>query len=158
MEASLTGKALNFGFNDYGFDSHASKLNFNYWLPYLINQINLNAAKKNFKFHIVFNKTNLSLLKVLSKFGVVLSYSLTKEKSFFKIVVYIYYFKNILFFKNFQQISTSSKSFYITSQMLFLLSKRSANSIFLLSTSYGVISQQEALKKNIGGKLLLLLL
>ena len=158
MEASLIGKALNFGFNDYGFDSHASKLNFNYWLPYIINQINLNSAKKNLKFCVTFNKTNMTLLKILNKFGVILSYSLIKEKNFFKIIVYIYYFKNILFFKNFQQISTSSKSFFISSRMLFLLNKRTANSIFLLSTNNGIISHNEALKKNIGGKLLLLLL
>lgn len=158
MEASLTGKALNFGFNDYGFDSHASKLNFNYWLPYLINQINLNAARKNFKFYVIFNKTNLNLLKTLNRFGVVLSYSLVKDGGFFKIAVYVYYFKNILLLKNFRQISTSSKSFFISAQMLFLLNKRSANSIFLLSTNQGVVSQQEALKKNVGGKLLLLLL
>ena len=29
VEASLIGKALNFGFNDYGFDSRASNLKYN---------------------------------------------------------------------------------------------------------------------------------
>lgn len=158
MEASLTGKALNFGFNDYGFESRASNLNSNFWLPYLINQINLNLAKKSLKFYIFFNKSNILLLNIFQKLGVILSYSIVQKNGHTRIMVYLYYYKKTLFFKNFKLISSASHSYYITSHMLRMLNKRMGNSILLLSCNQGIVTQKTALSKNIGGKLLLMLL
>lgn len=156
MEASLIGKALNFGFNDYGFESHASKINYNRWLNYVASQINLNVAKKNLRFTIIYNKTVLSILNQFKVLGFVLNYYLVTQNNQTRVVVYIYFYKKALLFKNFKLISTASRSFFITRRALFLIEKRTLNSIFMLSTPKGIISHKKALLEGIGGKLLFL--
>lgn len=157
MEASLIGKALNFGFNDYGFESHASKINYNHWLNYVTNQVNLNIAKKNLRFTIICNKTTLSILNLLKTSGLILNYYLIIKNNQTSAVVYIYFYKKTLLFRNFKIISTASRSFFITRKVLFLIEKRTLNSIFVLSTPKGIISHKKALQEGIGGKLLFLI-
>jgi ribosomal protein S8 len=156
VEASLIGKALNFGFNDYGFESHASKINYNRWLNYVANHINLNIAKKNLRFTIVCNKTTLSILNLFKVSGFILAYHLITKNGQTSVVVYIYFYKKTLLFRNLKIISTASRSFFITRKALFLIEKRTLNSILMLSTSHGIISHTKALQKGIGGKLLFL--
>ncbi len=157
MEASLIGKALDFGSNDYGFESRASKINHKYWLSYVINHLNFGIARKNFRVSINYNKTTLALIKIFKHYGVVANYALKIEKKL-TIIVHIYYYKNLSFIKNYKLLSSIGKSFFITKRMLALLDKKIGGSLLFLSCNAGLISHKIALKKSLGGKLVLLLL
>jgi ribosomal protein S8 len=51
-------------------------------------------------------------------------------------------------------LSTSSKSFYISYKALRLLSKRTGNSIFIISNSLGLTEHTTSLKQKNGGMLM----
>jgi ribosomal protein S8 len=154
METSLTGKALNFGFNEYGFESHVSNLKIIDKNAYLLNHINFNLANKKLKFTIVFTQSNFRMLKIFKKLGIILNYSVNNIKNKTFLTIYLYYFKNISIFKNFKLISKPSKSFYISLKMLKLLNRRIGNSTYIISNTKGVMLHQDAIKNHLSGKII----
>lgn len=154
METSLTGKALDFGSNEYGFESHVSNL-YNYYLNYVLNKIKINQSKKSLYFDIIFSKKNLIIIKLLQNLGMIRRFYIIKIKNKnLKIRIFILFYKNLPLFLDFKLISKPSISFYISLNALSLLNKRTLNSVFLLSTNFGIITHKEALKLNTGGRLL----
>lgn len=153
LETSLIGKALNFGFNEYGFESRVS--NIHYPLIFLLNHIKLSSAKKKFKFSLPFYQKLLKYLIIFKRIGVINHFHITCEKGFkFKVVIYLLYLDKCSTAKNYKIMSRPGKYFYISHNALKLLSKRTRASIFTLSTSRGVMTHQTALLNKIGGTLI----
>lgn len=157
METSLIGKALNFGFNEYRFESYVSNLKNNYCYSYLINQINLNIAKKKLKFKIIYKLNIIKILNIFKNLGFILNYNLIIIKKKKYIIVYLCFYKNISFFKKFKLISKPSKAYFISNKMLKLLNKKTFNSVFILLTNKEIINHKTAIKLNLGGKMLMML-
>ena len=151
METSLIGKALNFGFNEYGFESRVSKLHYNYSMSYVTNLININKASKTLVFNINFSKHNLIFLKFFKKFSVIHKFLIVRNNNKTFIRIYLYYYKNKPTCSNFTLLSKPSKKFYISHKAMRLLKKRSGSSIFIISTPRGVLSHQDAILKKTGG-------
>lgn len=156
METSLIGKALNFGFNEYGFESRVSNLKNLYCYSYLINQINLNIAKKKLKLKINYKLNIIKILAIFKNSGLILNYNfkIIKKKKY--ITIYLCFYKNMTFFKKFKLISKPSKSYFISNKMLKLLNKKIFNTTFILLTNKEVVNLDTAIKLNLGGKILMI--
>ena len=150
METSLIGKALNFGFNEYGFESRVSKL-LGFSTAYVINLININRSKKSLFFNLIFSKRNLNFVKILKTFNFIYKYVFFKLNSLNFIRIYLYFYKNKKIGHNFKIISKPSKKFFISLKALILLNKKSGSTVFLISTTQGVISHHLAIKNKISG-------
>lgn len=115
--------------------------------------LNINVLHKNLIFKINYTKKIINFVNVLKKFNIIHKFIIIKNNNRFFIKIYIFYYKNKKIGSNFKLISKPSKSFPISLKALKLLSLRSGNSIFLISTPEGILSHQNAIKKKIGGLL-----
>lgn len=121
---------------------------------YVLNLININKAKKNLCFSLLFTVKNYQFVRILKKFNVIYDYKLFKKNNFNHIKITLFFYKNNPVCFNFKIISRQSKVFTISYHSLLLLTKKSGSSIFLLSTSKGILSNKEAIHQKIGGVLL----
>lgn len=157
METSLIGKAADFGSEEYGFESHVSNMFANSSIN-TINHINLNLKKKNLNSNLNLTKKNLAMIKFFKKLGLIRNYTIIinyKYKFTFLKIYYSYNFK-IPTYLTVKLLSKYSKNYFISYKALNLLNYKIQNSICILTTPYGIITHHEALKRKIGGKLLLL--
>ena len=69
-----------------------------------------------------------------------------------------FFFKKTVFFKKIRLISTSTKYFSIKLNSLRLLNSSLGSTLLILETSSGLVTHKEALRKNISGKLLCILI
>lgn len=125
-----------------------------YNISYVLNLININRAKKNLSFFVLFTIKNYQFIKILKKFNVIHDYKLLKKNNFNYIKITLFFYKNKSICHNFKLISRPSKIFTISYQSLILLTKKSGSSVFLISTSKGLLSNKEAINQKIGGILL----
>ena len=152
METSLIGKALNFGFNEYGFESHVSKVSYTHAYSHLLSVINIRALQKSLRLEIVYTKAILNFLKFFQKNGVINSYALflgPKNQLFIKI--YLVYYKKLPLSSNCKIITKPSKQYFISYKALMLLSKRTFDSVYLISTDLGLLSHHDAIRNRRGG-------
>lgn len=117
---------------------------------YVVSHINLSLKRRNKKICLKFTNRNLLLVRILYKLNVINSY-VNLQNSY--IAVSPTFFKNSPFFSQIKQVSSAKKSFYVSNQSLKLISKSLANSFVLVETSSGVITHVEAIKLNVGGKI-----
>jgi ribosomal protein S8 len=101
-----------------------------------------------------FTKKNFQILKLLKKLNLINKMLIFKKHSITYIKIYIYFFKTITIGSNFKIMSTPTKSFFISLKALKLLSKRTGNSIFLISNSYALADHFVTLKQKNGGMLI----
>ena len=100
-----------------------------------------------------YNKKALILLAILKKLGVINSCLIvSKSKKLLKISPFTY--KKTPFFKHVRLVSTPSKSFTVRLSTLKILNVSIKQTIILLETSQGIMTHQEALKRNIAGRIL----
>lgn len=156
MGTSLTGKALDFGSKEYGFESHVSKnMPYNKY-AFLINHINLLTASRQRWAIIRYNKKILPLLNIFYKIGLINSFIfVNKSKTLVKISPFIY--KKTTFFKGVRLISTSSKVFTLKFNALKILNISLGETVLILETSKGLLTHKEALRLRIGGRILCIL-
>jgi ribosomal protein S8 len=128
---------------------------YNYNFSYILNLININKLKKNLHFFIIFTKKNYYFVKILKKFNVIHDYKLIKKNNFNFIKINLFFYKNKSISSTIKIISKPTKVFLISYESLKLLNKKCGSSIFLISTSKGVMSHNDAIKLKIGGFLLL---
>jgi ribosomal protein S8 len=153
METSLIGKALDFGSNDWGFESPVSKLSINYTLNYTLNHISINTLGKNLSFKIYYTQKILKILKILKNLGVIRRFYLLKtNKNKTLVRVYPFYYKNRITYGFLKIFSTPSKSFFISYRALRYLNKCSGGSHYLIETNEGIVTHKIAIKKKLGGK------
>jgi len=83
----------------------------------------------------------------------VVSNFLIHYKPLIKISFTVFFYKNTSFFKKIQIISTPSKKFFISKEVMLMTRKVFKSSIIVLSTSKGLLSSNEAVLLGLGGKL-----
>jgi small subunit ribosomal protein S8 len=105
-------------------------------------------AKKN-KTTQYKSKQIIKILNILIKEGLIKSYTFCKKN---KNIINIYYkYNNNKIIYQIIRISKPSKRIYIKNKDLFKIKKKG---LYILSTSYGIITDLEAKKLNLGGELI----
>lgn len=127
---------------------------YNFSLSYVINLININKAHKVLFFDLFFTKKTFIYIKLLHRLNYIFNYKLLKKNSTPFIRIYVYYWNNNPVGYQFKLISKPSHSFFVSLKSLTLLSKRTGSSIFLISSSQGLLTHYEAIQKKTGGLLL----
>ena len=81
METSLIGKALNFGFNECGFESRVSNMTTNHAIINVTNILKITLKKKKLYFDIIFSKKIFYYIKLLKQLKLINSFFfITKDK------------------------------------------------------------------------------
>ena len=93
-----------------------------------------------------------SILSVLYKEGLISGFTKKEESTFPKYEVYLKYYKGAPLMNKLECIARPGKHTYKTSKDLRKLVSMSG--IYLLSTVEGVLTDKEAIRKGLGGKLL----
>lgn len=121
---------------------------------YVTNHVNITVSKKCLKSKIIFTQKTIRLVKALQRVGFIKNYVIVNNNNNKFIIFTIFFYKNTSYFHNVRLISTPSKKIYITLNALRKLKYATRNSIFLISTSKGIITHNEAISNKIGGLLL----
>jgi ribosomal protein S8 len=164
LETSLTGKALDFGSNEYGFDPRVSNIRYDSH-AYVINHLNLAISRKKLRVRFKYTRKTLELTKALFSIGYVSNYSVVSKHTTLKftkslnsknswIYVSTVFFKNTPFFKSLRLVSTPSKKHITTLKGLKVINLSIKSSVVILSTPYGIIDHREALRVGTGGTIL----
>lgn len=114
----------------------------------------MNTAKKLLVFQIIYTKKNYELVNILKKTGLIKSFCFLNVNNSLKIKISPFFYKNLPVCKRLKLLSKPSKSLFISFKALKLLHNRTNDSIFFLSTTKGVITHLDALRAQIGGKLI----
>lgn len=129
-------------------------IKYNDSFAYVINHLNIATSHKKLFIDVIYTKKNLFFLSVFKKNSIIQTYYVFSKNNNLFIRVYPFYFKNLSIMKSFKILSSPSRKFFISLKSLSVIKKRSGNAIYLLSTSKGVLSLDQALKLKIGGFLL----
>jgi small subunit ribosomal protein S8 len=105
---------------------------------------------KNYKTTQYKSKQIIKILNILLKEGLIKSYTFSKENKNI-INIYFKYKNNQQVISQIVRISKPSKRVYIKNKDLFKLKKKG---LYIISTSYGIITDLEAKKLNLGGELI----
>lgn len=154
METSLIGKALGFGPNECRFESCVSNLMPYDTNAYVTNHVNIALARKNLKSTIIYTKQAIKLINVLHRIGFLKNYVVLRKNNSFFIRFTIFFYKNTTYYHNIRLISTPSRRFFISLKALHKLKYATRSSVYILSTSKGLITHDEAILYKIGGLLL----
>lgn len=122
-----------------------------YNLSTISNLINIHKLRKSLIFKILYSRKNLNIVKIFKAINLIYQYSLIQINDITYIQIYLNYFNNKKIGTNLKIISKPSKKIYISYTALRLLSKRTGRSIFLISTTNGIISHHTALKYKLSG-------
>ena len=76
-----------------------------YNISYILNLININKAKKNLSFLLLFSIKNYQFIQTLKKFNVIHDYKLLKKNDFNYIKITLFFYKNKIICQNFKLIS-----------------------------------------------------
>lgn len=153
METSLTGKALNFGFNEYGFESHVSNIS-TLFTSNIINLINLNTNKNNLWFTIYFTKSFFNFIIFLKSIKIIENFLILKKNNKLYITIKLFYTKKKKIILNYKNFSKTSRIFFISLKALKFLKFKTGTSIYIISTSDGLLNISSCLKKKKSGFLL----
>ena len=125
----------------------------------LINHLNLAISRKKLRMTLQISKRSLKLLNLLHRIGCIQHYLLFKKyfnnydyNIFVRFTVLFY--KNRSFYKGVRLITTVSRKYAISLKALRIMNITTRSSIYILSTSQGVITHKEALRLNVSGLLL----
>lgn len=149
METSLIGKALNFGFSDYRFESYVSNYIKNRPHLALLNRLYLANIRNLLFFDLPYTKNISSLLQMLISLGVVKNYYRIRNS---QLRIFLFYFNNNLkksikiFFKKRNPITFSLET-------LKSLKYNILTTAILLETSRGFLTYQDAMYLKEGGTL-----
>ena len=125
-----------------------------YNLNIVSNLINIHKLRKSLTFKILYTRKNLIIIKIFKTLNLIYQYSLIKKNNIIYIQIYLNFFNSKKIGSNLKIISKPSKKVYISYQALRLLAKRTGRSIFLISTTKGIISHHTALQKKLSGILI----
>lgn len=150
LETSLIGKALTFGFREYRFKSYVSNriVYFKNTYILLLNRLKLAFIKNNFFFTTKPSKFLFNFLQILYRLKIVHRFYLIK-KGHYK--VFPNYNKHGYFSKNIKNYYRLKNPVILKKKTLSFLSQISGNTHFILETSKGLVTHQEALSLDIGG-------
>lgn len=117
-----------------------------------ISQFNFNYSQKKLFFTIKKNKKLLKLIDFLYKQGFILKYEIIKD--FYKVFLkYNDIGKQI--FSKFILISKTQRKIFINKNQLLQIMQKNPLHLYILKSIYGYCMHQDAIKKTLGGELLL---
>jgi ribosomal protein S8 len=161
MSTSLIGKALAFDPSEYRFEPCVLKYMHVYSPSYVQNHIHFALAQRNPQSKIVYTRKTIMIVQILAEIGCIHRFIITNNKqlkhSNYTIWLTIFLYNNTPFFKSFRLLSTPSKHYTISYKALRILTSSIGASTIVLSTSTGLITHNDALKKRVGGLLLYIL-
>lgn len=155
MESSLIGKAVGFGPNECGFESHVSNIFYNNY-AYVINHYNLVSSKKCLWGAMVLNRQTMQLTKKLHQIGAISTFVIItrpQDNKNFWIKFSVTMFRNEPFFSKIKLVSKPSRSYSTKLKHLAIIKKKSRQTSILLLTSAGILTMDEALSRRISGKI-----
>jgi ribosomal protein S8 len=128
---------------------------------YIQNHVHFALAQQNPQSKLLYTKKTAIIVKMLAEIGcihrfIVVNSSKFKTPQYF-IWLSVFLYKNTPFFKSFRLVSTPSKRYTVSYKALNLLTSSIGASVIILSTSQGLVTHRQALKKKIGGLLLYIL-
>ena len=151
LETSLIGKALDFGSNEYGFESRVSNVTNKLYVTFM-SQYNIATRKKKQFFSIKNTSTNYQLGRVFARLGLVrLSLSLDRQT----LTATLLYSRNQKLTKVILLNSATKSSLPISKKALRLLVTNTPASQLILSTPYGMLTSHEAVALGVGGQAIL---
>lgn len=155
MEASLIGKALNFGFSEYRFESYASNL-MNNILPYvyLLNHLKFAVAKKNYFFIVRSSNKIKPLLQLFHRLNIIRRFTFTSSKTCYIFPNYSRTNKPIRYIKNYNR---AFNPISLKKHSLLLMRRSIGAATMVLETSKGLITHRDALSAGIGGTLIFII-
>ena len=126
--------------------------NMNIHIPSRVqNHIHFALAQQNPQTKLLYTKKTAVIVKILSEIGCIHRYIILNSSNYasshYFIWLSVFFYKNTPFFKSFRLISTPSKRYTVTYKALTLLSISIGSSVIILSTSQGLITHKQALKK-----------
>lgn len=134
------------------------KILYNYHISYVVNLININNKRKSLFFCVKYTNKIYKLLKLFKKINFIGEFVLIKKKIKNKTYLYFnissFFYKNFKIINNLKVISKPAVKFFLSLKALKLLSLRSGKSVYLISTTEGIFTHHDALKKRISGFLL----
>ncbi len=126
----------------------------NNWNINLLNIIKLSYCFSADNLIVKIVKKNLIILKLLKKYNYISDYKfITKDI----LIIYLYYKNNKKLWSGLKLYYRSSHFTYIDTYILRRYYKYEFNKLLILSTPKGIMTHNEALKRNIGGKLYFIL-
>lgn len=149
METSLTGKALNFGFSEYRFESYVSNIKKNFL--HFITKFKINVAKKNIFFDMRVTRTTRNILLLFENMGLIKSYYFHNLGYCRIFILYSKYYKNNRKIKLYLR---KNEKLQLSNKLLVIFKLISPTSSLILQTNKGFITHKEALYNNVGGKLI----
>lgn len=127
-------------------------MSYSHAYSHLLSVINIRALQKSLCFEIVYTKAVFNFLKFFKKNGVINNYVLFfGPRSQLFIRIYLVYYKKLPLSSNCRIITRPSKQYFITYRALTLLSKRTFDSTYLISTDFGLLSHNDAVNCRKGG-------
>jgi ribosomal protein S8 len=153
MGTSLTGKALNFGFSDCGFESRVPNITTSP-INYCLNLINLHLKKKSLYVELTYSNKTLFIVKILCALGYLSTFYIVKSPNRVFIYARLTYLKNFKKPDTLRLISKPSKSYYCSITSLKFLSKYIGTSSLVISTSSGILRHQDCVRYRLGGKII----
>jgi small subunit ribosomal protein S8 len=128
-----------------------------------ITRIRNGLTGRKIKVTTPYTKINYKISKILIEYGFITSMKLKMVKkkkenslSSFSIELNLKYYHDSSVIKKLMRISKPSKKVYWTSREI-LNSVKDSNSMYILSTSHGIVSHIYALEHKIGGEVLILI-
>lgn len=109
---------------------------------------------KHFYVKVNYSKINLNITKVLYNNSYIKNYKIYKNKNYNKILIYLKYINNISVIRKIKRISKPSLRKYLKYKKI--LKVLNGYGIYIISTSIGVMTGDEAKAKKIGGEILCL--
>ena len=151
LETSLIGKALDFGSNEYGFESRVSNVPNKLYVTFM-SQYNIAIRKKKQFFVVKNTSTNYQLGRVFARLGLV-RLSLSSDRQ--TLSATLFYTRNQKLTKIILLNSATKSSLPISNKALRLLVTNVPTQQLILSTPYGVLTSHEAVALGVGGQAIL---
>jgi len=120
--------------------------------------LNIAATRKKPKIKILITRKTLMLVNTLYRVGCVQRFLLSTEYRKGRRVRFAYistpFFKQTPYFKSVRLVSTPSKRHTISLKSLRIITMSIRSSLIILSTPYGIVNHNEALRLRTGGLIL----
>lgn len=123
-----------------------------HWLSNMICNIKVAYIGKKVKTVAPNSKVCINILSILYKLGYIRGFSIVNKK---EVVVLLKYHLNKSVIKNIGVVSTPGRRVYYDNKKLKNLISKKDHGFYIISTSKGVLTDEEAFNFNVGGEVLL---
>lgn len=153
METSLTGKALDFGSREYGFESRVSKYMIENRYSYIFNQLQLSSKGRRYSFNVRVTTAVKPVLRLLQTLNLIRRFHRSeKGKNIYRVFPAYSRFRRGC--RLLRVYARKRGRIALSYDSLRLLNYNSPHSYYILETSRGIVTHKDAIKHRHGGLLL----